>query len=89
MRIALCGGAGSWQLCQPPVPFLHSLEHRVNRLLGWRADHKMLLQLEKEVDTLVTRIKAEMPIEECQALLAELSVSARRHMLPSCCPSRK
>ena len=45
-----------------------------------RADHKTLLQLEKEVDILVARFKAEMPVEECKALLAELAVRD-----PSCC----
>ena len=44
------------------------------------ADHKTLLQLEKEVDMLVARIKAEMPIEECKALLAELAVSVNCHV---------
>ena len=48
-----------------------------------RADHKTLLQLEKEVDTLVALIKAEMPVEESKALLADISVSVRAHLASS------
>ena len=40
-----------------------------------RADHKTLLQLEKDVDQLVAKIKAEVPVEESKALLAEIAVS--------------
>ena len=43
------------------------------------ADHKIILQLEKDVDVLMARLTAEMPIETSKALLADVTVSTHSH----------
>ena len=45
-------------------------------LITVRADHKTLMELEKEVDLLVAQLKADSPVQQSKALLADIVVSA-------------
>ena len=46
------------------------------------ADHRALLQLEKEVDILMAQVKAEAPVAESKALLHDIAVTTHRFAGP-------
>ena len=49
------------------------------------ADHRALLQLEKEVDILMAQIKAEAPVGESKVLLHDIAVGTREALSSLAC----